>query len=116
MKKKELKQRIKELETENLMLRVMALNPVYIYLYNPLPYNPYWQPYRYLPQPIWYVDYAHPQVTNVGNGGWMPASGTTEIIGDVQIVGSTTVCIDYPLDSATLGSEITNRLTSKGLS
>lgn len=45
MSKKKLKARIKELEAENLVLRVMALNPVYIYLYAPLPYNPYWQPY-----------------------------------------------------------------------
>ena len=59
MSKKKLKKRIQELEAENLLLRTMQWNPIYIYLYRDMPYNPYWipyQPYRYLPTPGWEIE------------------------------------------------------------
>jgi len=104
MKKKELKQRIKELEAENLLLRTMAMQPIYIYLYRQLPYNPWWeyflpQPYRLL-QPIGPVTY-EPNTTWGKSGGTQTIDGSwqtgsaSKYITDLKITGSQIICRDH---------------------
>ena len=93
MSKKQLKKRIKELEAENLILRIMASSPVYIYLYSRLPYRHYWQPYRWHPigpvtcEPIWKI---------ADNSNWYV--GDTGAITETRIAGDTTnIGVDWAI-------------------
>ena len=81
--KKELQKRIEELELKVAILEAtqIAMYPVYVYLYRDVPYNPYWQPYRYVPDWTWRDPITWLQVTCIG--------GTTEILGDWKVYGTT---------------------------